>query len=87
MIKPELRATWQHEYGKTEYAVISQLNNGAGTPFSATGPDVGHDSLLIGAGAAVLWSDRISTYIYYDGEIGRANYEAHAVSAGVRMTF
>ena len=86
-IKPEVRLAWQHEYGTTEYAVVSAFASGAGIPFGVTGPDVGHDSLLIGAGAAVIWSDRLATYIYYDGEVGRANYEAHAVSAGVRVTF
>lgn len=72
-IKPEVRAAWRHEYGTTEYAVVSAFASGAGTNFSVTGPAVGHDSLLIGAGAAVLWSDRLATYIYYDGEVGRAD--------------
>jgi outer membrane autotransporter protein len=87
VVKPEVRAAWQHEFGETQYAVASSFASGAGTGFSVTGPSVGHDSLLLGAGVAVLWSDRLATYIYYDGEVGRANYEAHAVSAGVRVTF
>jgi hypothetical protein len=35
----------------------------------------------------VLWSDRISTYVYYDGELARTNYDSQSVSAGVRITF
>jgi outer membrane autotransporter protein len=87
VVKPEVRAAWQHEFGETQYAVASSFASGAGVGFSVTGPAVGHDSLLIGAGVAVLWSDRLATYIYYDGEVGRANYESHNVSAGVRLTF
>jgi len=54
---------------------------------TVTSPKIGRDSLLLGAGFAVLWSDRISTYIYYDGELGRTNYQSNNVSAGVRVTF
>ena len=51
VITPEIRAAWQHEFGQTQYAVASRFANGAGTGFSVTGPPVGQDSLLIGAGA------------------------------------
>ena len=55
--------------------------------FTVNSPKVGRDSLLIGAGAAVLLSERISIYAYYDGELGRTNYQSNNVSAGVRITF
>jgi outer membrane autotransporter protein len=87
LVKPEVSAAWQHEFGQTQYAVVSSFASGAGTGFGVTGPSVGHDSLLLGAGVSMLWSDRLATYIYYDGELGRANYESNSVSAGVRITF
>jgi outer membrane autotransporter protein len=87
LIKPEVSAAWQHEFGQTQYAVVSSFASGAGTSFGVTGPSIGHDSLLLGAGVSVLWNDRIATYIDYDGEIGRANYESNTVTAGVRVTF
>jgi outer membrane autotransporter protein len=87
LVRPEIRLAWQHEYGDTDYAVVSSLASGAGNSFTVNGPEIGRDSLLIGAGAAVLWSERLSTYIYYDGEVGRTDYESHNVSAGVRVTF
>src|SRR5438876_48637 len=31
------------------------------------GEDIARDSALIGAGFAVQWNDRCSTYFYYDG--------------------
>jgi len=87
LVRPELRAAWQHEYGNSAYSIVASFADGAGTSFTVSSPRIGRDSLLLGAGVAVLWSDRISTYIYYDGELGRTNYDSHNVSAGVRVTF
>ena len=86
-VLPEFRASWQHEYGDTEYSLIANLASGAGNSFTVTGPPIGRDSLLIGVGAAVVWNERITTYIYYDGEFARTNYLSNNVSAGVRVTF
>ena len=87
LVRPELRVGWQHEYGNSAYSIAASFANGAGSSFTVTSPKIGRDSLLLGAGFAVLWSDRISTYIYYDGELGRTNYQSNNVSAGVRVTF
>jgi outer membrane autotransporter protein len=87
IIKPEISLAWQHEYGDQAYSIISSFANGAGNSFTVNSPQIGRDSLLIGAGAAVLLSDRISIYAYYDGELGRTNYQSNNVSAGVRISF
>jgi outer membrane autotransporter protein len=87
IIKPEISLAWQHEYGDQAYSIVSSFANGAGNSFTVNSPKVGRDSLLIGAGAAVLLSERISIYAYYDGELGRTNYQSNNVSAGVRVTF
>jgi outer membrane autotransporter protein len=87
LIRPELRLSWQHEYGDSTYSIVASLANGAGNSFSVSGPPIGRDSLLVGAGVAILWNDRISTYIYYDGELARTNYDSQSVSGGFRITF
>ena len=87
LIKPEIRAAWQHEFGDSEYSIVSRFANGAGSSFTVNGPQIGRDSLLIGAGAAVLLSERVSFYAYYDGELARTNYISNNVSAGLRVTF
>ncbi|MBV8099869.1 MAG: autotransporter domain-containing protein [Verrucomicrobia bacterium] len=87
LVRPELRASWQHEYGDSTYSIVASFANGAGTNFTVNGPPIGRDSLLIGAGVAILWNDRISTYIYYDGELARTNYDSQSVTAGFRITF
>ena len=86
-VRPELRAAWQHEFDSTEFAIHSSFANGAGNAFTVHGAETGRESLLVGAGVAVLWNERTSTYVYYDGEILRTNYDSHNVSGGVRMSF
>jgi outer membrane autotransporter protein len=86
-IIPEINLAWQHEYGDQSYAIVSSLASGAGTSFTVNSPAIGRDSLLIGAGAAIQLTDRISVYAYYDGELCRTNYQSNNVSAGIRMTF
>jgi outer membrane autotransporter protein len=84
---PEFRAAWQHEFGDTDYSLLASFANGAGNGFTVNGPAIGRDSLLLSAGFAVQWSERISTYAYYDGELLRTNYLSNNVSAGFRVTF
>ncbi len=87
VIKPELRAAWQHEYGDAAYALDANFANGASNSFLVDGPKLGRDSALLGAGFAIQCSERSSTYFYYDGELGRKNYEANNVTGGFRMAF
>ena len=60
LVRPEIRASWQHEFGNRDYSIVSGFANGAGSNFTVNGPAIGRDSLLIGAGAAVLFNDRVS---------------------------
>ena len=86
-VRPEARAAWQHECGDSTYGITSRLTSGAGGNFTVASPEVGRDSLLVGAGVAVLWNERTSTYVYYDGDLVRKNYSSHNVSGGVRLSF
>jgi outer membrane autotransporter protein len=87
IIRPEVRAAWQHEYGDAAYALDASLANGAGSNFSTSGPRLGRDSLLLGAGFAVQLNTRCQTFVYYDGELGRTNYESSSVTGGLRVSF
>ena len=87
LIRPEIRASWQHEFGATEYSIVANFANGTGNNFTVNGPAIGRDSLLLGAGAAVLLNDRVTVYAYYDGELARTNYSSNSVSGGLRVTF
>lgn len=86
LIKPEVRAAWQHEFGDTAYQLTSDFGTG-GDSFTVNGPQLGRDSALVGAGFAVQFNERFTTYFYYDGELGRKTYESHAVTGGIRVSF
>jgi outer membrane autotransporter protein len=87
IIRPEVRAAWQHEFGDTSYSLTSSFATLGGNAFTVAGPETGRDSLLVGAGLSVLFNERFSIYAYYDGELLRANYSSHNVSAGFRYRF
>jgi len=84
---PQFSAAWQHEFGDTTYSVVANLASGAGNSFTVFGPQIGRDSLLIGAGATVILNERVSAYLYYDGEFARTNYISNNVTGGVRISF
>ena len=87
LIRPEVRAAWQHEYGDRAYQVDSRLASGAGGIFRVRGPSIGRDAALLGAGLNVQWNTRFATYVYYDGVLGRGNYDNNAVTGGLRVGF
>jgi len=87
IVRQEVRAAWQHEFGDTAYPIDSRFVSGADEIFTVHGPEIGRDSALIDAGLAVLWNERVSTYVYYDGQVGRDNYTSHGVSGGLRVSF
>ena len=87
IFRPEVRAAYQHEYCDQAYQVDSQLASGAGGVFRVRGPDIGRDAALVGTGMSMQWNNRLSTYVYYDGVLGRNNYDNNAVSGGFRIGF
>jgi outer membrane autotransporter protein len=86
-VLPQVSAAWQHEFGDTAYSVVARLASGAGNSFTVLGPQIGRDSLLVGGGATFILNERVSAYIYYDGEFARTNYLSNNVSGGVRISF
>ena len=67
--------------------MVAGFASGAGNNFTVNGPDIGRDSLLVGAEATVILSKVVSTYLYYDGEFARTNYLSNNVSGGFQISF
>jgi outer membrane autotransporter protein len=87
LLEPSIRAAWEHEY---LYSALPITAGFAGTPGpSATffGPNEGRDSAIVSAGISALWTPTLTTYVYYDGQLGRGNYSSNAVTGGVRISF
>jgi outer membrane autotransporter protein len=87
LFRPEVRVAYQHEYCDSAYQVDSRLASGAGDVFRVRGPNIGRDAALVGTGLSMQWNNRLSTYVYYDGVLGRNNYDNNAVSGGFRIGF
>jgi len=87
IIRPEGQLAWQHEFGDRSYSIDSALASGAGDMFSVADTELGRDSLLFGAGVAVLWNTRTSTYFYYDTDLLKKEYNSQSVTGGLRMNF
>ena len=87
LVEPSLKAAWEHEY---KYSALPITAGFAGIPGpSATffGPSEGHDSAVVSAGVSVQLTSAITTYVNYDGQLGRENYDSNAVTGGVRISF
>jgi outer membrane autotransporter protein len=87
VLEPSLKAAWEHEY---KYSALPITAGFAGVPGpSATffGPSEGHDSAVVSAGVSLLVTPAITTYLNYDGQLGRDNYDSNAVTGGVRISF
>jgi outer membrane autotransporter protein len=87
VLEPSLKAAWEHEY---KYSALPITAGFAGVPGpSATfyGPSEGHDSAVVSAGLSAQWTPAIATYVNYDGQLGRANFNSNAVTGGVRISF
>jgi outer membrane autotransporter protein len=87
LIEPSLRAAWEHEY---KYSALPIIAGFAGTPGPSTtffGPSEGHDSAVVSAGVSVQWTPSLTTYVNYDGQLGRDNYDSNAVTGGISVRF
>jgi outer membrane autotransporter protein len=87
VLEPSLKAAWEHEY---KYSALPVTAGFAGVPGSSAtffGPNEGHDSALVSAGVTVALTPAISTYVSYDGQLGRGNYDSNAVTGGFAVSF
>jgi|GEM_PF-1825173 len=84
---PQVYFAWQHEFGDRTQATDFRFASGAGSVVRVEGPEVGRDALLLGASLSVLWNDQFSTFIGYNTQLMRDNYESHNITAGLTWSF
>ena len=87
IIEPSLKAAWEHEYLYSALPITAEFANIPGPTATFTGPAEGHDSAIVSAGVSVQWTPALTTYVNYDGQLGRSNYDSNAVTGGVRISF
>ena len=86
-VEPFLKATWEHEFKYSTLPITAGFADISGPSATFLGPSEGHDSAVVDAGISVSWTPRISTYVSYNGLLGRDRYNSNGVSGGVRISF
>jgi autotransporter-associated beta strand protein len=86
VLVPEVRATWQHEYGDVFDEISATMLLGS-PAFTVTSSPLGRDSLVLNAGFTLQITPLLSAYAFYNGELARTNYQANDVLVGIRYSF
>jgi len=84
-VTPQAYATYQHEFSDTSRGLDARLSQG-GT-FAFQSENLGQDFAVLGASATLMSPKNFSLYLDYNTELGRENYTAHNLTAGVRFEF
>ena len=87
LVQPTLQAAWEHEYKYSDLPIIAGFAGEPSASDTFVGPDENHDSAIISAGVTAYWTPTISTYIDYDGQLGRDRYNSNGLTGGVRISF
>jgi len=87
IVIPSLWAAWDHEYKYNRLPVTFSSVVFPGVSATTFGPHEGHDSAIINAGVGTQWTARISTYVGYQGQLGRDNYSANGVTGTISFSF
>ena len=87
VVIPSLWAAWEHEYKYSRLPITFSSVEFPGVSATVFGPHEGHDSAIINAGVGTQWTPRISTYVGYQGQLGRDNYDANGVTGTISFSF
>jgi outer membrane autotransporter protein len=87
VVEPSLKAVWEHEYKYSALPITAGLAGIPGPSATFVGPHECQDSAVVSAGVSVQWTPTISTFVSYDGQLGRENYGSNAVTGGVLISF
>jgi outer membrane autotransporter protein len=87
LLEPSLKAAWEHEYKYSALPITAGFAEIPGPSATFFGPNEGHDSAIVSAGVSTHLTPAISTYVNYDGQLGREHYDSNAVTGGVRISF
>jgi len=87
LVIPTLTAAWEHEYEYSSLPITVSPVQFPGISATFSGPNEGRNSATINAGAGFQFTPQLSTYIGYQGQPGRENYNANAVTGGFTFSF
>ena len=82
----QLRLGWSHEYADVGRPVTAALAGAPAMPFTTWGVSPQRDGVVLGISANTAIAEATSIYMRYEGDISGQD-SAHAITAGVRMTW
>jgi outer membrane autotransporter protein len=82
----QFRLGWAHEYADTGRPVTATLAGAPAMAFTTYGVAPQRDGAVVGLSASTAFAEAASVYLRYEGNISGQN-SAHALTAGVRMTW
>jgi outer membrane autotransporter protein len=89
-VVPQVYATYQHEYSNGSRTLNARLSQGGSPCVYQTDSFTGQphrNFAVVGANVSILTQNNLKVQLDYNAEVGRGNYTAHYVSAGVRYEF
>jgi outer membrane autotransporter protein len=85
-VVPQVYASYQHEYSNSSRGLDARLSQ-AGSSFAFTTDSPHRNFAVVGADVSILTQKNLKVQLDYNAEVGRGNYTAHCVSAGLRWQF
>jgi outer membrane autotransporter protein len=82
----QFRLGWSHEYAGTARPVTATLAGAPLMPFTTYGIAPQRDGVVLGFSANTAIAEATSLYLRYEGNVSGQD-SAHALTAGVRMTW
>jgi len=86
VVAPQAYATYQHEFAKGSRGLDARLSQG-GSAFIFQTDAAKKNFAVVGASVTISAQKKFGLQINYNAEVGRANYTAHYVNAGLRWEF
>ena len=85
-VTPQLYAFYQHEYCDGSRTLDAHLSQ-AGSAFNFVTSAAHRNFAVLGADITIATKKNLKVQMDYNAEVGRGNYTAHYISAGVRWEF
>ncbi|MGA9820636.1 MAG: autotransporter domain-containing protein, partial [Desulfobaccales bacterium] len=90
-VTPQAYAFYQHEFSDSSRIIDARLSQTAGSNFSYLTDDFTgqphRNFAVLGADVTIATQKGLKVQLDYNAEVGRGNYTAHYVSAGLRWEF
>ena len=85
-VTPQAYAFYQHEYSDSSRTLDARLSQvGSAFPFLTGEPH--RNFAVLGADVTIATKKNLKVQLDYNAEVGRGNYTAHYISAGLRWQF